>query len=481
MQDLEDFSISTTLYPLPPTVFKSDCFFSQLLPVSEEERITRELDVGSSIDKLKHLATDLNRKVFTKRTLLNGELKIKNVAISFNMYATLHSSTVGAAVQLDAKTNDTLRCETKFICLETGSLLEDFQMKTYYEYAGEKVYISKSDVQELKKIQSPGLELMGFKPMANLTVYHNVKNPGFIYPNENEIKNSTIAFKALLEEMKRQNVFGVARLLFRAAGLVRFVALVPQVEEWNATKTFLLKNPGFNMIPLPYADEIRNVKVPAVSEVSADLVKHAKNISDILLFEGDYAPQDMSNPALQKFYRALEATALNLDFDNDAVNEEVDKVKMNIDLEDVINFSSLVFLFQFQSYFDDFTNTLNEVAPPAVAPVKKARAPAGSKAVAAPKKRKAADESDDEVDEPKPKKAAAPRKKKADSDDDDVQVKDEGKDIESFKKLWEQNKLGTQTVPILKDMLKACGLPVSGTKAALIEKLSAHFSSMQWK
>ena len=57
-----------------------------------------------------------------------------------------------------------------------------------------------------------------------------------------------------------------------------------------------------------------------------------------------------------------------------------------------------------------------------------------------------------------------------------VQVEDNDINIEQFKILWEQNKLNTQTMLILKNVLQACGLSVSGSKATLIETLSNHFN-----
>jgi hypothetical protein len=75
-----------------------------------------------------------------------------------------------------------------------------------------------------------GFQLMGFKPLSHLSAAHNIKSANFIYPDEHATAGSTVAFRALSEEMAAQNKFAVARASIRKSGIPRFVALLPQVR-----------------------------------------------------------------------------------------------------------------------------------------------------------------------------------------------------------------------------------------------------------
>lgn len=45
-----------------------------------------------------------------------------------------------------------------------------------------QVYVTRGAVAALKKVDDPGLRLLGFKPLAALKDYHQLRNPTFVYP-----------------------------------------------------------------------------------------------------------------------------------------------------------------------------------------------------------------------------------------------------------------------------------------------------------
>lgn len=204
--------------------------------------------------------------------------------------------------------------------------MEDHQIKTFYRYANERIFITKEEVAAMKGNGRPGLLLMGFKDRRLLLPYHNVRTPHFIYPDESKIKGSTLVFRTLLEEMENQNVFAVARFTFRSTSVVRYVALIPQMEVSSSygNTNYLTSYPGFNMIYLPFANEIRDVKMVSAPKVPESLVEKAKKITCMKM--DTYVPRDLPNPKLQKFYRVLENVALDQTVDMESLDAEVDLV-----------------------------------------------------------------------------------------------------------------------------------------------------------
>ena len=60
--------------------------------------------------------------------------------------------------------------------------------------------------------------------------------------------------------MLEMHQFAVARYTYRQNGTARLVALVPQREVYNSDGSNAMSIPaGFHMIPLPFADDIRDI------------------------------------------------------------------------------------------------------------------------------------------------------------------------------------------------------------------------------
>ena len=68
--------------------------------------------------------------------------------------------------------------------------------------------------------------------------------------------------------MIEQNVVGIARMVLRKNSLPKMVALVPQLEivDENGQK----QPPGLNAVVLPYADDIRQNRIPPQVRANPD-------------------------------------------------------------------------------------------------------------------------------------------------------------------------------------------------------------------
>jgi ATP-dependent DNA helicase 2 subunit 1 len=303
--------------------FDPKAFYWDILQVSEDEDVGTIKETFSS--NFQDLEANLRKKEYKKRALASIPFQIApDVHIGVKMYCLFRESRPAYPIALDPSTNDQLQCVTKWVCDATGAVLEDHQFKTYYPYADEKVFFTKDEMNTIKDLGPPGLTLMGFKSRRKLKSYHNIKNPYFLYPDESQIQGSTRAFAALLTQMVKMDKIAIARMIYRRRTVPRFVALLPQ-DEVIAPDGTQQEFPGFHLIHLPYADDIRNLKLEPTPIAYPDLIVKAKTmISDLRL---KFHPETIFNPKLQRHYAVLQALAL----DQEAPEETPDMTLPDLD------------------------------------------------------------------------------------------------------------------------------------------------------
>ncbi|POM62503.1 ATP-dependent DNA helicase 2 subunit [Phytophthora palmivora] len=292
------------------------CSFKDFSADDEEELSDNEASFQPAfpVGSLDDLMDGSLRKRFRKRRLTTFPLHItKGVSIGVELYALVVAQRKNTPVALDASTNTPLKTETKWLCEDTGAYLTPDQIKKYIDYGGKRVYFTRDDIVEVKHYDAPGLQLICFKPLNSLKWNTNIRSPYFVYPCDGYIEGSATAFMAILNSMVRKQKFALARLIARKTSEPRLVALVPQEEE--SDEMGQVQPSGFNVIFLPYLDDIRDIPVEAVTDVGQEKVDAAKQlITKLKLTE---APS-FENPELQKHYAAIQALALDeeaLEFD----------------------------------------------------------------------------------------------------------------------------------------------------------------------
>lgn len=200
------------------------------------------------------------RKRFRKRRLTTFPLKITNeVSIGVELYPLAVAQKKNSPVALDATTNTPLKTESKWLCQDTGSYLTPDQIKKYFPYGGKRVYFAPDDMVQIKHYDAPGLQLICFKSLQSLPWNVNVRGPYFVYPCDGYIEGSSTAFAALLNAMMKKQKYALARIIVRKTSEPRLVALLPQ-EEVN-DELGQVQPSGFNVVFLPYLDDIRDIDV----------------------------------------------------------------------------------------------------------------------------------------------------------------------------------------------------------------------------
>ncbi|KAG0607326.1 hypothetical protein M758_8G019900 [Ceratodon purpureus] len=316
-QDAADLGITLDLLPLntPDKSFDVNVFYDQIMHETDVDSF-ENADPASMLEQLQ---STMKKRMYKKRVVRKMLLTVASgTEIALRTYAMIRPSVPPSHIFVDSLTNQPLKVERTFICGDTGSLMNE-PLKRFEEYQGKKVVLSVDEVSEIKKISDVQLRLLGFKSLACLQPYHNLRPPTFIYPDEEAVKGSTCAFIALHRAMVRLKKYAVAFLSGRATS--QLVALVAQEESDNQESPN-----GMNMIHLPYSNDIRpaekyHASTSSVPRASSEQIVMATDMIKKLHLK-NYSVTDYPDPALQKQYSTLQTVALEQDEENLPTTED---------------------------------------------------------------------------------------------------------------------------------------------------------------
>ncbi|KAM3142080.1 hypothetical protein pb186bvf_005734 [Paramecium bursaria] len=308
-KQLKELDVQIELFPIESgdgNEFKINRFYSEIITVDLDEVNNAVLDQSS---KIMDLHQRLKQKEYKKRAINRITLDLSDVKIGFKIFALINKAKKPTSKPLERKTNSTLKKKQQFLCSETGDTLYPNQVQTYVMLGNEKVPLSKDQMSQIKSFEKPSLTLIGFKDIKSLKDYHNIRTAYFLYPDEEHVTGSSQFCDALIDQMINKKRLAIVRLTPRKGSQVKFCALIPQIEKYD--DDHFQTPPGFHLIFLPYADDIR--PVPDVNwegtEVSRDGVNTAKILVNALTIQ-DFDCSNFEDPAIQKFYTYLQGTAL---------------------------------------------------------------------------------------------------------------------------------------------------------------------------
>ncbi|XP_068257629.1 X-ray repair cross-complementing protein 6 isoform X2 [Nyctibius grandis] len=251
--DLRDTGILLDLMHLKkPGGFDINLFYRDIINIAEDEDLGIQPEESG---KLEHLMKIVRAKETRKRTLVRLNLYLnKDLSLSVGVYNLVQKAHKPYPVKLYRETNEPVKTKTRMFNGKTGSLLLPSDTKRAQIYGNRQIVLEKEEVEELKRFDSPGLFLIGFKPLSMLKQHHHIKPSQFIYPEESLVS-------------------------------------------------------GFHIIFLPYADDKRNVDFTEKVPASQEQVDKMKEIIKKLRFK--YRAEGFENPVLQQHFRNLEALALD--------------------------------------------------------------------------------------------------------------------------------------------------------------------------
>ena len=275
-------------------------------------------------NQISEISEIVRKKFFKKRNLNRINLKLNSKTnIAFSLYTEVIPAKPPAAVYVESSTGKLLKSETKFISSSAGTALDPTEIagevKTFIEWNGKRIKISKSDINEIKKILpddpdervSGSLNVIGFKSMNEILPFHSVTHSYFLHPQEDRISGSSMISSAFITRLHARGLVAICRFVARRNSPVSIVALLPQPEIIDTASDRQEKSPGFHLIRLPFLEDIRSLEMPQPFDVTPDQVDACKSVIESMSLSG-WEPDRIDNPALQKKFLFLEAFALQL-------------------------------------------------------------------------------------------------------------------------------------------------------------------------
>ena len=397
----------------------------------------------------------IRQKEMKKRTL--GKVPFfltNNTKIYMNIYSCIKKSNKGRIYNVDAKTNKLLKSVTSLICKDTGSELYPEQVGTYQLYGNKKIPFTKEEMNKIKFLEEPGMKLMGFKSIESIKPYYNIRESYFIYPNELYSNGSSKLIDALIKQMLNKNKCAIVKFVAREGSVVKFCALFPQIEKYD--EDYYQTPPGFNMIVLPWADDLRSnsdimAKYPKVlPEVNEEQFELAKKIIKKMNISFDC--RAFENYELQKFYATLQALALD-EADIEPVEDTLQPSEEG--LEQVLN-----------GLDEDFRKAVfgNSGGKPGDVMEKYVKGNRNYK-----NKNKSRSKSNDS-------KSSRSQSKKRKNKENNDEIEDNNYSDDIVKKMIQNNKLSKLKVDELKDICKTRNIDTKGLKKAdIVEKIKNYF------
>ncbi|CAN0246272.1 unnamed protein product [Ascophyllum nodosum] len=432
------------------TRFDTEKFYRAILSGDGDDYNDKFL--GEGCGDPQELMRRVRRKEFKKRRLARLPFYLREgleeagaapaVAFDVQLFNMVHPAKRPNPIHLDKRTNRPMQIISKLMDDKTGAQLDDHEIRTFLEFAGEKTYISADEMAGLKALFPKGITLLGFKPLQSLRPDFNVRSPYFLYPDEESTTGSAKAFVALHAAMMSKKVYALARFTRAIGAAPRIVALLPQeeLEEDGAQ----LSPPGLHAVVLPFADEVREAvsKAPkeekeegvegvnVKTEVSVEGVQAAEGLVRTLRLEA-FDCHQFENPALQRHYAALQAIALS----EESIGWDPKKDDTTRPDEDAVDAAATPFIDAFKATYqgdeeDDMKDAMNGT---------RAKRSAGGGSTGGSSKR--------------------------------VKSEGDGSSV-NWQEALAKDQIGTFTLPTLKGFLKSRGLAVGGKKSDLVDRVS---------
>ncbi|KAG0267084.1 X-ray repair cross-complementing protein 6 [Mortierella polycephala] len=313
-KDLQAFGIKIELFDIdkPDEKFDRKNFYKDILIDEMDDENEGDAPQENTSAKLDELLQRVQRKEVKKRSLFNIpfiiapglEIGVKGYNLVMTQTKGIHRNvyTLGESVR-------EVQTVTSWVCADTTQYLTPADLKYYWEFGGVKVIFTKEEVAKMKTMGPPGLALIGFKPTSAIPMHHNINHAMFLYPDEKSYEGSTRAFSSLLKAMHEMEKVAICSFTQRNNYSTRLVALFPQVETVGPNGQE--RPPGFQLVPLPWADDLRPLPIQSDYLPPDELMDAAKPFIKKLSMKKGFHPDNYENPTLQKHYKVLQATALN--------------------------------------------------------------------------------------------------------------------------------------------------------------------------
>lgn len=324
VRDLVDFNTDIRLVNIAEDEYEADGFYTKFI---KEANKGKDVDIPKPIWDAKLIENMMYQQshrglVLAKLKFQIGEglvigvgvykllTKTQNKKINLDRVDNAVVSSTTAAVKVCTSNNDEIPMDVDDGDINGQKKMPLLKSETlhYQVFGGERVEFADEEMKILKNpFGPPMIKLLGFKP-TNIMCKEKwfLKSGYFLFPNENIIEGSTVAFKAMHQACVKTEMVAISVLSTRVNAKPSIVALAPCTHPLGLDVEI-----GFDVIHIPFVENVRDLP-----EIEDDIdTKNSttqnslmKGILEKLKF--DYRPDMFENPKLQCEYRTVEAIAL---------------------------------------------------------------------------------------------------------------------------------------------------------------------------
>ncbi|KAI9696445.1 MAG: ATP-dependent DNA helicase II subunit 1 [Candelina mexicana] len=449
-KDLYDLGVIIELFPISQAghQFDRESFYGDIIygssPTDPDAptataAAAKASSTGDGISLLNSLLSSINSKSVARRALFsNLPLEVgPGLKISVKGYIIFKRQEPARScyIWLGGEKPQIAKGITTQMAEDTARPVEKVEIKKAYKFGGEQISFTAEEISRIRYFGDPTIRICGFKPLSLLPVWASLKQSTFIYPSEEDFVGSTRVFSALHQKLLKDEKMAVAWYIARKNAAPVIAAIIPGAEKVGENEEQVMP-PGMWLVPLPFADDIRqNPELSLVRAPDSLTDSMRKVVQQLQLPKAQYDPMKYPNPALQWHYRILQTLALNEEMPLKPEDKTVPKYKQ-IDKrvgEYAIDWGQELET-QFSLWQKEHGTATKRAAP--------------SDASSAVKKPKTAAESS-----------------KHDVDDS------------KMRELYNANNVNKLTVPILKGWLTSKDLPSGGNKSVLVERIEGYFEN----
>lgn len=389
---------------------------------------------GDGLSLLNSLISNVNSKQAAKRALFsNLAFEIApGLKISVKGYNIIHRQTPARTcyIWLDGEKPQLAAGETTRLSDNDARTVEKQEIKKAYKFGGEFVYFTPEEQKSLRDFGQPVIRIIGFKARSAVPTWASVKKSTFIFPSEEDYVGSTRVYTALWQKLLKDKKVGIAWCVTRSNAQPILAAIMPSGDSLEEPGTPSLPS-GLWIYPLPYIDDVREIKPPGELAKSSDELKnHMRTIvQQLQLPKAVYNPLKYPNPSLQWHYKILQALALEEEVPGKAEDATEPKYK--------------AISKRAGGYLEDWSEKLED------------------EATQTQQKRAVKREHDDELPQRPAKRSRAGSEKPGGASMSNAQLRE----------VIDNGAIAKMTVVQLKDILGAKGASTSGKKIELIERI----------
>lgn len=181
-----------------------------------------------------------------------------------------------------------------------------------FKFGGSQVIFKDQELKDLKNFGTPVLRVVGFKPQSMLPFWASIKKSTFIFPSEEHYVGSTRVFASFWKKLLKDKIMALAWYIARRNATPIIVAIMPSQERLDERTKMQTSPAGLWLCPIPFADDVREIgPLPKPILASEALVGDMITIvQQLQLPKAVYNPASYPNPKLQWHFVVLQCIAL---------------------------------------------------------------------------------------------------------------------------------------------------------------------------